>query len=523
MDIRNIFTTGIKVNNGNTFNPAFSFVDDRLTGLSLDSDNTLCISSRGQPIARFNYDYVKLSKSLYLPSGAKNGAVLTSDESGKSSWNISKLSGAIKWNSVYAELDLDKPNNEINVVFSAKLENPSISLTKECSYAINNFELYLKNKTENGFTIYTDSPMTKQIVDVDIGDFATLRLFDGIGVCFYDVTLDRMMYTSSDSTYKTFTNPIHIDDISAIGICDMAMINGHPAIVYIADDGTNDTWRYIRANDQNGATWGTPVVLATATVDVEFLQNSLFLKVIEGKPAVFFNNETGRAKLIKSTDVDGTTWSPAINISNLTNHQILDVQLINDNSMERLIVLAKSNVNHNTYVVKSSAVLGGTLGSAWPIGATQLYKYDNTALMSNIGKDNTKIAEISGLVCLIVTENTTNSIHIVRSIDMGNTFNKSEILVTSNTSDTFPKVFNSNNIMYMLYNNYTGVPSEKMLYEFGKNSSDILIKSLSFCKDHQILPNVKDMNNIIIMSYGGGISLLKFYGNDFLINWMALC
>ena len=517
----NIFPNNIYANSGNAYWPSISFVNDKLSGLSVADDNTLCLSSRGQIIAKYNYNYIEFTKRIYIPTGAKNNAVLTSDIQGKASWVISKLSGLFRWNSVYKDLDITKPNNETFINFSSPLEQSSVSLTKECDYVIDDFDIFIKNKSKDGFTLYTGSPMVTNAVTGEVNEYASTTLINNnIGICYYDINLDRMMYTyeydDAEDANSTFSTPIHIDDVSAVGVCSMTVVNGHPAIVYISDDGSDDKWRYVRANDENGTSWGSPVILLSSSVDITFMPLTLILKVINSIPTVFLSDETNRVKTIISDDIDGNVWPKPTNVSNLTNHQILDFKNIEG----RPAIIAKSNTTNYIYYVRSSDING----SSWPIGATQIYKTVNgtrSALCGNIGKSNNSINYINGVLCIAITS-IDNSIYIATYGENGE-WRDASLITQTNTSGTYLTMFINNGRTYMLYNDLSGQLSKKHLIEFAKNgvvvSNVEFINTLNFCTDHQVLYTKK--NTILVLASRQGLNLVKFYGNDFIINWTA--
>lgn len=514
----------IRTNDGHPMLPSLSFISNPTCGLYLKDTKELAIASTGQILATFDNNKIEFFKNLKISNGASNGALLTSDVNGNATWEVSKSHGEFKWNSLYASLDLETTNNINTITFPANLKSkPSISLTKESNHVVDNFDLYIKNVTSEGFTIYSNSFMSKQILNLSIGDYSVCRLANNtdIGICYYNNNSDRIEFITIDNNCQILLEPIIIDNISTSNICEMIIVDGHPAIVYIADNGEEDEWRYIRASNAAGSVWSSPITLLTSTEDITFLTNTIFLRIVDGVPAVFLNTETGRAKIIKSSDLDGTTWNSPINISNLTNHQILDVKIIQGNPA----IIAKSNVTNYLYYVRSSNING----VSWPVGATQLFKTDSVALAVNDGKCCNTLDIINNTVCIITSELSTNIIHITQANDnYGTTWKSGEVLVTSNTNNAFPRIFKNNDTTYMIYNDYTGSPSEKNIIEFSTtkltefNKTSGFIKSLNFCTDHQILSNITDGNNVIIMASENSLSFLKFYGNDLSIHWSAL-
>jgi hypothetical protein len=519
----NQFGSGIEVSGGVPNYPGYRFLENKGSGMFLLSAQTLGLSASGQIVFTCDYEKMQIYKDIIIPNNAKNRAVLTSDSNGNARWQINSTYGIYQWNTIYQSIDINSANNELLIIFGQDFNRvPAITLTKECDTPVHDIEFFIKDKTTYGFTLYSGIPMTKHISSEEITYYASCRLNDGgIGICYYNVQNDRMEYIYSDKDYN-FSSPIIIDTSSAIGICDIAIVNGNPAIAYIVDDGSADKWRYIRATDTNGSTWGGSVTIATSTADITFLSNSSFLRIVDNKPAIFFNNETGRAKIIIANDINGATWGAQVNISNLTNHQIIDVKVIDG----RPAVLARSNTTKYIYYVISS-----NFGSSWPIGATQLYKFGGSVMAANVGDCCNTLTTINGTLCIITSENDSNNLYIIKANDQyGTTWGQYTLLANSNTTSAYPQVIKNGNDYYLIYNEYVGIPSKKNIVKFTENntieSTDVFISNLQYCTDHQIVPannisNNDGCNNVVIIGSQNNLSMVRFYGNDFKVNWIA--
>lgn len=520
----NIFASGLQTNDGFAAKPAVSFLTDTSSGIFLNSDNqnikSIGITTCGHTSVLFGSQQIQLLKKLNIAENAVTNATLTSDANGNASWQTNNQHDAFIWNSIYSNLNVATNNNEANITYAHQQTNAAITLAKESNAPISNFDLYIKNKTAAGFTIYSNDFMYKSLLSGSIGDYTTVQLTSGgIGICYYNVDVDRMQYIySQDAKHTSFSAPIVIDDISSVGQVSMCLVGVYPAIAYIADNNNNDEWRYIVAKDIYGTTWHMPITLATSSVDVTFSPVSLFIRVVDNVPAIFLSNQDGRAQMYKAKDATGTMWDTVINISNLTNHQILDVQIING----RPAVVAKSNVVNNLYYVQSH-----DQGNTWPIGATQIYKQDGTPLYTNDGKCCNTMGIINNKLTIVASELTTNILYTATANDInGTTWGNYIYLAPTNTTNAYPRIFQNNTTIYMIYNNTTGSTSEKKLIEFtstGIKITDDFISTLRLCGDNQIIQNKSDGNNIIIMASEKQLSLLKFYGNDLRINWHAMC
>jgi hypothetical protein len=97
----------------------------------------------------------------------------------------------------------------------------------------------------------------------------------------------------------------------------LEVVNGNPAIsVYGKIEGFPDTgFYYVRANDQLGGTWGSPVFVMEAYSLSAHLGDSS-LAVVNGRPAIAgFNALGGRIFYALAEDADGGTWGTPLEIS----------------------------------------------------------------------------------------------------------------------------------------------------------------------------------------------------------------
>lgn len=514
----NIFVSNLYTNDGGQTSPAYTFITSPNSGIFKPTDGPLCVSVDGTIVAKFYNNNLEIVKDLKI-SGGSDKAVLTSDSNGMATWKPVN-SGSFVWNSIYKNIT---PDFKAKIDFDQKLKSiPNVFISKESSGNLDNFEVLIKNKTSESFELFVNnSYMFKDIVERDITNYSIVRLSNGfIGICYYDLEEDRIYFMHSFDMYgNKFSNPIIVDDISATGLLDMIVVNGNPAIVYIADNGPTDEFRYIRASDATGKKWEAPVTIVTSTEDINFLPTAIFIKEVNGNPAIFLNDESGRAVMYRAKDENGSAFTNLVNISNLTKHQILSVHIIDGNPA----VLARSNNVNNIYYVRAS----DTSGSKWPIGAQQLYIPEFKSLFVNTGGCCSVIGIIDGKLCALVSELKTNDIYIAKANDkQGNSWGFFEFLIKTNTSSPFLEIFDNNNKTVVLYNDYIGNPSVKNLLSFAdieKNNefslTENFMESLDLCQNHKPIKNVLDDNNLILLSHKNKLSLMKFYDNDLKIGW----
>ena len=86
----------------------------------------------------------------------------------------------------------------------------------------------------------------------------------------------------------------------------LAVVNGRPAIAY--QDSTNDKLLYTRADDQDGAGW--PAAPVQADVSANAAGGYCSLTVIDGNPAISeYYISFGDLMYVRALDQDGTSWS----------------------------------------------------------------------------------------------------------------------------------------------------------------------------------------------------------------------
>jgi len=103
-------------------------------------------------------------------------------------------------------------------------------------------------------------------------------------------------------------------------VISLAMVEGRPAIAYYDD--AEDVMKYVRANDSDGATWGTPVSLRLFTIGGSFniyaKGGSCRLAVLNGRPTVQFAAGPD-IYVVTARDATGTSWgSPNLLVNGST-------------------------------------------------------------------------------------------------------------------------------------------------------------------------------------------------------------
>jgi hypothetical protein len=103
-------------------------------------------------------------------------------------------------------------------------------------------------------------------------------------------------------------------------ISDVVIVNGNPAIGF--GDSTRNHW-YVRANDSEGGTWGTPFSLGGPGLSTRFDAPKLF--VVNGRPAIVMLNAAGQLLYRRASDADGTAWDAIVTVNAAANAQHRDL------------------------------------------------------------------------------------------------------------------------------------------------------------------------------------------------------
>ncbi len=141
----------------------------------------------------------------------------------------------------------------------------------------------------------------------DTGYNSCLVLVNGKpAMCYYDATVSETHYVrAQDEAGASWGTPVTLGGSTQYSW--MAIVNGRPAIAYSA----LTDMLYVRALDSDGIAWPAPV-----TVDSSGdtgLYNSL--AVINGNPALsYFNGTTMDLRYARATDADGTAWDTPVTV-----------------------------------------------------------------------------------------------------------------------------------------------------------------------------------------------------------------
>jgi len=154
------------------------------------------------------------------------------------------------------------------------------------------------------------------VVDSDgnVGYNSSLAVVAGKpAIAYYDNTNGSLKYVRAENADGTsWGTPITLDDngnFYAGHWASLAVINGNPAVAYEEDLGSgNYDLTFIRASDSTGTNWNTPVV---ADANYPAQGGHMSLKLINENPAIaysYWSNETKDLMYVRATNADGSSW-----------------------------------------------------------------------------------------------------------------------------------------------------------------------------------------------------------------------
>ncbi|MEO6453171.1 MAG: hypothetical protein ABIN97_03820, partial [Ginsengibacter sp.] len=148
------------------------------------------------------------------------------------------------------------------------------------------------------------------------GDYTSLRVVNGNpAISYYEYNYPNSYLKYIRATNESGTawgTPVIIDSTGNVGqYTSLQIVNGNPAISYFEDKYPKGYLKYVRATNASGTAWGTPVILDSAGTVGQYSS----LQIVNGNPAIsYFDATNGNLKYIWATNVSGTAWSAPINI-----------------------------------------------------------------------------------------------------------------------------------------------------------------------------------------------------------------
>jgi len=148
------------------------------------------------------------------------------------------------------------------------------------------------------------TPLTLDSSSGDMGRYPSMAIVNGNPAISYpDGNGDYLMYIrANDPDGETWGSPVAICSAYIAYETCLVVADGNPAICF-----TDQALKYVRANDANGTTWGAPYTVDTDSYAGIYCS----MKVISGRPAIAYNDyDDGDLKYIRANDASGSTWPP---------------------------------------------------------------------------------------------------------------------------------------------------------------------------------------------------------------------
>ncbi|MHC5054992.1 MAG: hypothetical protein ACYTKD_09790 [Planctomycetota bacterium] len=149
--------------------------------------------------------------------------------------------------------------------------------------------------------------------DDDVGAYTSLCVVNGNpAISYHDVTNGDLKYVRADDAngLSWSAAPIPVDSTpDFVGEhTSLCVVAGNPAISYYDD--SNNSLKYVRANDANGSSWGTPIAVDGAAI---FVGEYTSLCIVDGRPAIsYYDSLSGDLKYVRADDALGTLWGTPV-------------------------------------------------------------------------------------------------------------------------------------------------------------------------------------------------------------------
>ncbi|MCC7479440.1 PKD domain-containing protein [bacterium] len=142
------------------------------------------------------------------------------------------------------------------------------------------------------------------------------------------------------------------------------LVAGRPAIVYqeLSDvPGQNYKMQYVRALDNDGTLWGSPIEPAV------FLSSGHYsLEVIQGKPAIAYWDQSSIG-FLRADNAAGSSWGAPVVVTPAPNAAPKDVQLLSVNGRPAVCFIRQEGSPSDAYDIEFHRAMDST-GSSWDSG-----------------------------------------------------------------------------------------------------------------------------------------------------------
>ena len=140
------------------------------------------------------------------------------------------------------------------------------------------------------------------------GEWGSMAVINGNpAISFYDAGLQKLKFVrANDATGTSWAAAVSVNSNGTGGHdTSLAVVNGNPAISYWNNNNGDQNLTYVRANDANGTSWGTPVTLDSTGNVGQYTS----LAIVAGYPAISYYDATnGDLKYVQASDASGISW-----------------------------------------------------------------------------------------------------------------------------------------------------------------------------------------------------------------------
>jgi hypothetical protein len=161
------------------------------------------------------------------------------------------------------------------------------------------------------------------------GSGASLVVVNGNpAVSYCGGSFDLLYMRANDADGAGWGAAVTLDSTGSVGgASSLAVLNGRPAIAY--SDVTNGDLKYVRAGDANGTSWGTPVTVDNSVNNVGWSKS---LGIVRGKPAIGYTDFTSKdVKYVRANDANGTSWGTPLLVASAGEFSLGSMVILNGN------------------------------------------------------------------------------------------------------------------------------------------------------------------------------------------------
>jgi Ig-like domain CHU_C associated len=179
----------------------------------------------------------------------------------------------------------------------------------------------------------------------------SLSIVNGLPSSVFLSTLGLKFTQANNQSGTSWAIPTVIGNYGDIRKPFLKEINGKPAVAF-----TNGNLNYIRANNNNGTSWGTLLSLETNVFD------KVSLNTTNGNPSLafrVFNNSTSRydLKYKRANDIDGNTWGTTV----LVNSNIYSNFIVHEEVNGNPAIVFTDDEDNKLKLVRAT----NSVGSSW--------------------------------------------------------------------------------------------------------------------------------------------------------------